>query len=139
ADGCAIVVSTHNLDEAERMADRVALVSGRLIAIGEPAVLRREGFGRRLRVRLRPSARPLSDFVGVAPRARARDVRLAGSELSGVLESPERETAAIVRALVDGGAQVRAVFDEQPALEEVYLKLLARGESPDKGPSRGQP
>src|SRR5262249_57599858 len=55
ADGCAIVVSTHNLDEAERMADRVALVSGRLIAIGEPAVLRREGFGRRPRLRLPPS------------------------------------------------------------------------------------
>src|SRR5262249_22444888 len=127
ADGCAIVVSTHNLDEAERMADRVALVSGRLIAIGEPAMLRREVFGRRLRVWLRPSARPLSDFVGVATRAGAHDVRLEGSELSIVLDSPDTDTPAIVRALVEGGAQVRAVFDEQPALEEVYLKLLARG------------
>jgi ABC-2 type transport system ATP-binding protein len=127
ADGCAIVVSTHNLDEAERLADRVALVSGRLIAIGEPAVLRREVFGRRLRVRLQPSARPLADFVGVATRAGAHDVRLEGSELSMVLDAPDADTPAIVRALVGDGAGVRAVFDEQPALEDVYLKLLARG------------
>ena len=129
ADGCAIVVSTHNLDEAERMADRVALVSGRLVAIGEPAVLRREVFGRRVRVRLLPSARPLSDFVGVATRAGAHDVRLEGTELSIVLDSPDADTPAIVRALVDGGADVRAVFDEQPALEDVYLTLLSRGRS----------
>jgi ABC-2 type transport system ATP-binding protein len=129
ADGCAIVVSTHNLDEAERMADRVALVSGRLVAIGEPAVLRREVFGRRVRVRLLPSARPLSDFVGVAARAGAHDVRLDGTELSIVLDSPDVDTPAIVRALVDGGADVRAVFDEQPALEDVYLTLLSRGRS----------
>ena len=129
ADGCAIVVSTHNLDEAERMADRVALVSGRLVAIGEPAVLRREVFGRRVRVRLMPSARPLSDFVSLAARAGAHDVRLEGTELSIVLDSPDADTPGIVRALVDGGADVRAVFDEQPALEDVFLKLLSRGRS----------
>ena len=126
-EGRAIVVSTHNLDEAERMADRVALVSRRLIAIGEPAVLRREVFGRRLRVRLLPSRRPFTDFVGVASRAGAHDVRLDAADLSMVLDG-DAETPALVRALVDGGAEVRAVFDEEPALEDVYLKLLSRGE-----------
>jgi len=127
ADGCAIVVSTHNLDEAERMADRVALVSRRLIAVGEPALLRREVFGRRLRVGLLASVRPLADFVGVATRAGAHDVRLDGTELSMVLDAPETGPPAIVRALVEAGAEVRAVFDDEPALEDVYLKLLSRG------------
>ena len=36
AAGCAILVSTHNLDEAERIADRVAVLQGRLIAVGPP-------------------------------------------------------------------------------------------------------
>jgi len=104
-----------------------------LIAMGKPAVLRREVFGRRLRVRLSPSARPPTDFVAVATRAGAHDVRLEesgsrnqGSELSLVLDAPDADTPAIVRALVDGGAEIRAVFDEEPALEDVYLKLLAR-------------
>jgi ABC-2 type transport system ATP-binding protein len=52
SSGRAVVISTHNLDEVERLADRVGLVSRTLIAIGEPSVLRREMFGRRLRVRL---------------------------------------------------------------------------------------
>ncbi len=37
AAGCAILVSTHNLDEAERLADRVAVLQERLLAIDRPA------------------------------------------------------------------------------------------------------
>jgi ABC-2 type transport system ATP-binding protein len=125
-DGRAIVVSTHNLDEAERMADRVGLVSGRLIAVGEPAVLRRDVFGRRLRVRLLPSARPLRDFTAVVTRQGAHDVRLEGHDLSMVLDSPDTGTPAIVRALVDAGAEIRAVFEDQPALEDVYMRLMTK-------------
>jgi hypothetical protein len=46
------------------------------------------------------------------------------------LAAPDADAPSIVRALVDGGAEVRAVFDDQPALEDVYLTLLAR-----KGPT----
>ena len=41
AAGCAVLVSTHNLDEAERLADRVAVLQERLIALDTPAALRR--------------------------------------------------------------------------------------------------
>ncbi len=124
SEGRAIVVSTHNLAEAERVSDRVGLVRGRLIAVGEPAALRRNVFGRRLRVRLLPSVRPLTDFTAVAARAGAHDVRVDGQELSMVLEAPDTDTPGIVRALVDAGAEVREVFDDEPGLEDVYLKLL---------------
>ena len=124
AQGRAVVISTHNLDEVERLADRVALISGTLIAIGEPAALRREVFGRRLRVRMASSYPPLAQLAAVVTRAGGQDVRIDGQALSMVLESPEAGTAGIVRTLVDAGAEIREVFDEQPALEEVYLKLL---------------
>jgi ABC-2 type transport system ATP-binding protein len=129
-EGRAIVVSTHNLDEAERLSDRVGLVRGTLVALGPPAVLRRDVFGRRLRVRLLPSARPVGDFVGVATRAGGHDVRLDGHELSMALDAPDTGAPAMVRALVDAGAEVRAVFDDEPALEDVYLKLLGRAATP---------
>ena len=41
-----------------------------------------------------------------------------------VLEDPDRGTPGVVRTLVDAGAEIREVFDEQPALEDVYLKLM---------------
>jgi ABC-2 type transport system ATP-binding protein len=125
--GRAVVVSTHNLDEIGRLADRVGLVSGTLIAVGEPAALRRDVFGRRLRIRVMLSTATtarMAELAGVATRAGAHDVRVDGPDLSMVLESPDTQTPAVVRALVDGGAEIREVFDEEPALEDVYLRLL---------------
>jgi ABC-2 type transport system ATP-binding protein len=124
AQGRAVVISTHNLTEVERFADRVALLSRTLIAIGEPATLRREVFGRRLRVRMAAGYPPLAQLAAVAARAGAHDVRVEGHALSMVLESPEAGTPAIVRRLVDAGAEIREVFEEQQALEDVYMKLL---------------
>ena len=123
--GRAVVISTHNLSEVERLADRVALVSTSLIAIGEPAALRREVFGRRLRVRLATAFPPAVQLAAAAARAGGYDVRIDGLNLSMVLEDPDRGTPGVIRALVDGGAEIREVFDEQPALEDVYLKLMA--------------
>jgi ABC-2 type transport system ATP-binding protein len=126
--GRAIVISTHNLDEAERMVDRVALVSRRLIAIGEPSALRREMFGSRLRVRLAGALPGSADaLVAAAVRTGARDVRAETDGLSMMLDSPDTTAPALIRALVDSGAEIREVFDEEPALEDVYLKLLAGG------------
>jgi len=124
AQGRAVVISTHNIAEVERLADRVALLSCTLIAIGEPAALRRDVFGRRLRIRMAGSYPPLAQLAAVVTRAGAHDVRIEGKALSMVLESPEAATPSIVRRLVDAGAEIREVYEEQPALEEVYMKLL---------------
>jgi ABC-2 type transport system ATP-binding protein len=123
-EGRAIVISTHNLAEVERLADRVGLMSTSLIAVGEPAALRREVFGRRLRVRLAGPFPPVAGLAAAAARAGGHDVRVDGLDLSMVLEDPDKGAPAVVRTLVDAGAEIREVFDEQPALEDVYLKLM---------------
>ena len=129
--GRAIVISTHNLAEVERLADRVGLMSTSLIAVGEPAALRREVFGRRLRVRLAGSFPPAAELAAAAARAGGHDVRVDGLNLSMVLEDPDKGTPNVIRTLVDAGAEIREVFDEQPALEDVYVKLMG-----SKGTSR---
>ncbi len=123
--GRAVVISTHNLSEVERLADRVGLISTSLIAIGEPGALRREVFGRRLRVRLAGAFPPAADLAAAAARAGGHDLRIDGLDLSMVLEDPDAGTPGVVRTLVDAGAEIREVFDEQPALEDVYLRLMA--------------
>jgi ribosomal protein S11 len=82
-------------------------------------------FGRRLRVRLATAFPPAAQLAAAAARAGGYDVRIDGLNLSMVLEDPDRGTPGVIRALVDGGAEIREVFDEQPALEDVYLKLMA--------------
>jgi ABC-2 type transport system ATP-binding protein len=123
--GRAVVVSTHNLDEIDRVADRVALISRRLVAIGEPSVLRRQIFGRRLMVHFADGGPAASDLMVIAAHAGGQDVQRDGAGISMVLDNPDAETPAMVRTLVEAGASIRAVFDDQPPLEDVYLRLMS--------------
>ena len=127
--GRAIIVSTHNLDEVERIATRIALISTRLIAAGAPDALRRSVFGRRLRVLLSPSGASASQLSEVATRHGGLEVTGQDNTLTMRLGEPERETPAIVSALVGAGAAILSVQDEEQPLEEVYIRLLA-GQGP---------
>jgi ABC-2 type transport system ATP-binding protein len=120
AAGCAVLVSTHNLDEAERLADRVAVLHGRLIALDRPDTLRRKLTTGRLIVRVDGDPTPFLDA------ARAIDPRAAldGARLILTPADLDRDTPALVGALVAAGARILEVRPEVPALEDVYLHLM---------------
>jgi ABC-2 type transport system ATP-binding protein len=121
AAGCAILVSTHNLDEAERIADRVAVIQERLVAIDRPEALRRRLTSGRITIRIHGAAASFLDTTrSISARADAE-----GGTLRCQLADPERQTPALVRALVDAGAELIEVRQEMPRLEEAYLALLA--------------
>jgi ABC-2 type transport system ATP-binding protein len=119
--GCAILVSTHNLDEAERVADRVAVLHERLIALDRPATLRDRLTTGRILVRLDADA---AAFVAIAA-AHGREVSADDAVLSVRVDDPRSVTPALVAALVSAGARVLEVRPEIPPLEDVYLHLVA--------------
>lgn len=121
AAGCAILVSTHNLDEAERIADRVAVLHRRLLALDRPAALRRRLTTGRILVRVTGSP---STFLAVV-RAFDEAASVDGGALRLSVDDPDRQTPELVRALVAAGADVLEVRPESPALEDVYLNLMA--------------
>lgn len=130
-DGRAILVSTHNLDEVERVADRVAVLRTTLVALDTPAALRSQVFGLRLRIVLAGPAQPFASSVtgeGIS------DVRAEGAIMSVRVDDVARRAPAIVRALVQAGADVQRVAPEEPPLEEVYLRLV-RESTPPRGMS----
>jgi len=118
-----IVISTHNLDEVERLADRVAVMRGRLVALDTPAALHTRLFGARVRIGVR---QPAETFVDVLARAGLSDVQVQDRALSIAVDDDESATPAIVRRLVDAGADIVSVVREQARLEDVYLHLLGR-------------
>ena len=129
--GRVVIISTHNLDEVERVATRVALISTRLIAVGEPASLRRSVFGRRLRVTLAPASRPAEALVPVASRLGASEVTADSGGLSLQLDDPDREVPGLLAGLIEAGAAIRSAHDEEQSLEDVYIRLLAaKGATP---------
>jgi ABC-2 type transport system ATP-binding protein len=124
AAGCAILVSTHNLAEAERLADRIAVIRTRLVALDTPANLRRRGRAGPTIVRVRGDASSWVATVRAAdPRASAE-----GDRLMLMLADPERATPAIVRSLAAAGADIVEVTQQAAALEDIYLRLVGAAE-----------
>ena len=119
--GHAVIISTHNLDEAERVADRVGVLRRRFVAIASPADLRRRVFGTRITVTLGVDAAP---YTGAVAGAGARDVAVAGRALSFGLQDPEADTPGVVRALVEAGAPIVSVTPADQPLEDVYFALV---------------
>jgi len=118
-EGRAVLLCTHNLDEVERVADRVAVLRSRLVAIGTPQELRQRLFTSRLRIHV---SRDAETFAASLRASGVGDVRADGTWLSlseGTLTTPQ-----IVRMLVEAGAGIEAVERDEPSLEDVYLKLL---------------
>ncbi|HZM97201.1 MAG TPA: heme ABC exporter ATP-binding protein CcmA [Vicinamibacterales bacterium] len=121
--GRAVLLCTHNLDEVERVADRVAVLRSRLVAVGSPGELRERLFVPRLRIRLSQPAEP---FAAILRTSGLGDVSVEGTSLS--LSAGKRPTPEIVRTLVEAGAGLEAIGEEERSLEDVYIKLLNAGE-----------
>ena len=122
-----IVLSTHNLDEVERVADRVAVMRTRLVALDTPGALRVHLFGARLRIVVVQAG---ASFVNVLEKAGFTDVRTDGETLSIGVDDAAADAPLIVRRLVEAGASVVTVVPEQPSLEEVYLTLMRDHKTP---------
>jgi ABC-2 type transport system ATP-binding protein len=127
--GHAVIISTHNLDEAERVATRIGVLQRTLIAVDTPDALRRQLFGHRVRFRVAGDPVPAS---AVAAGAGARDVRHHDDGFSVAIEG-EHSTPAIVRSLVHAGIDVRAVVPEHAPLEDVYLRLIGDNAGEETG------
>jgi ABC-2 type transport system ATP-binding protein len=118
--GHAVVISTHNLYEAERLADRVGVLRGRFLAVASPAELRQRLFGSRGLVRVDDARR----FRDVVAAAGGRDVEVDGDALRFALDDVRGTMPAVVRALVGAGADVIEATTEDAALEDVYFTLV---------------
>jgi ABC-2 type transport system ATP-binding protein len=122
--GSSILLSTHNLAEAERIADRVAVLQERLLALDAPAALRGRVKKGRVDVRLDGAAEGyLNVTAGLAASAAAE-----GAWLHVVLGDPDERTPRLVEALVHAGARIIEVRQDVPALEDVYLALVGRND-----------
>jgi len=127
-EGRTIFLCSHNLEEAEGLADRIALFRTRLVALDTPAALRARLFQRTLLVELDNPSLTLMEAARRLPGV--QDLVLEGNHLSVHFSDFERDRPLLVSALVEEGAAIRSVFEEQHSLEEIYLSLLA--DEPEK-------
>jgi ABC-2 type transport system ATP-binding protein len=122
SEGRTIFLCTHNLDEADRLADHVGIMKQRLIQVDTPSNLRRKLYGQRVLFRLREINMAQMDALRALPFA--RDIQRTDSTFSIALEDPANMTPLIVNALVNVGSAIQEVREERASLEEVYLDLI---------------
>ena len=121
--GVTVFLTTHRLEEAERLCDRVAILNTTLRAIGRPDELREQLFSRSITVRtLAPLLDPDRVFGGVPGVTSWRGVG-ASTYLLGVSDADVAAPAA-TRALVSAGADVLAIGEARQSLEDIYLELI---------------
>jgi ABC-2 type transport system ATP-binding protein len=120
-----IFLNTHNLDEAQRICDRVGILRTRLVTIGSVDALR-SGFSRkRTVVRLQRATEGL--VAAVKARLGKVGVELSGDRLFVDVEDPLRDNPEIAEAVLAAGGRIIEISQVSPTLEEVYLKLVHEG------------
>jgi ABC-2 type transport system ATP-binding protein len=121
--GRTIFMCTHNLDEADRLCDRVAVFNRRLRVVDAPSGLRQQLYGRQVVFHMAHPVEQrfldlLADLNGI------NQVEAVDNKLVIALENPEQQNPEIIRLLVSAGAGLQFVGELRHSLEDIYLKLV---------------
>src|SRR5512145_1781824 len=105
--GRTIFLCTHNLDEADRLCDRIGVFKTRLLVVDTPTRLRSQLFGRKVVFHLKQANETLAQSVRTLPFA--REVKAIDNKLVVTLDQPDEQNPQIIRLLVGEGADIQFV------------------------------
>ncbi|MEX2688957.1 MAG: ABC transporter ATP-binding protein [Candidatus Njordarchaeia archaeon] len=118
-----IFLSTHNLDEAERLCDRVAVIfSGKILLIGSPSAMEKEI--KHVIIRLRKISEPMINAL----KEKAIKFHISGEQTILLeVKNYSKEVPEVIKILVLEGAEILSVEPERKSLWDIYMEAI-RGE-----------
>jgi ABC-2 type transport system ATP-binding protein len=127
--GTTIVLTTHYMEEAQHLADRVVILrEGQIVAEGPPATLGDElGKETLIRFRLTNGLTParIAEAIGRQPE-------LSGNQATLATSQPQRDLHALLDWAADAGVQLADLEIRRPSLEDVFLEVTGNGEGQGK-------
>jgi ABC-2 type transport system ATP-binding protein len=119
--GRTIFLNTHNLDEAQRICNRIGIIKTRLLRIGSPEELRESLAKPKIEVRL---AEVSEAMVSALRKAIPNKIEASDNKLIIDVTDPDKENPVIVNAISSTGGRIREVSQIIPTLEDVYLQIV---------------
>ena len=121
-EGVTVFLTTHNMSEAEKLCNQVAVIrEGSLVALGHPDQLRAQAGGLRVEISGRSFGEEALSYLKARPEVAAVEVRNGRLVID---LSQESATAPLVSLLVSTGAEVEEVRRGKASLEEVFMTLM---------------
>ena len=116
-----IFLNTHNLDEAQRICNRIGILNTKLMAIGTPEELERSVHGRKTVIQLRQVSESVLDSL---KKLQVKNMVREGNKLTFDVVNSEEENPDIINAIVSAGGRIETVTMSSSSLEDAYLKLV---------------
>ena len=116
-----VFLNTHNLDEAQKICDRIAILNTKLVALGTPTELERSISGKKTVVQVEAISQAI---ISAAKKVASGEVQTDGNKLIIGVDDPEKENPDIISAIGTAGGRVQFVTAMSSTLEDVYLKLV---------------
>jgi ABC-2 type transport system ATP-binding protein len=132
--GTTIFLTTHYLDEADALCDRVLIIDyGKIVAEGTPDELKRRISGDVVTLSLDGDANMAKAIVGERPDV--REITVAGRTLRLTVSHGEEALPSLLHALDRDGVRLTSVHLDRPSLDDVFLTLTGRSLRDDSQPA----
>jgi ABC-2 type transport system ATP-binding protein len=120
-EGKTIFLNTHNLDEAQRICDRIGILNTKLLTVNTPHELERTVWGSRTEFLLEQ----VNDQILTAVKQLSpKDLSVQDNRIILTLDDPQKENPDFIQAIVSAGGRIQYVNQLNPGLEETYLKVI---------------
>jgi ABC-2 type transport system ATP-binding protein len=121
-EGKTIFLNTHNLDEAQRICDRIGILKTKLLAVNTPEELEKTVWGSS---RTAIQVEQINDSILAAVRKlNPKNLTVEENRIILVLADPQKENPDFVQEIVSAGGRIQYVTQLNPGLEETYLKVI---------------
>lgn len=119
-----IFINTHNLDEAQRICDKIGIFNTKLMAMDSPDKLEKSVWGNKTVIQLEQIT---DKILEVLKNLSIGKITTEDHKLIVDVNDPEKENPLIINTIVNAGGQIQYVRPLSPTLEDAYLKIVKGG------------